>query len=232
MTGHPKKPRHLFPLIRQLSGRLSPLLALTPVSANQVSVIAMIFGLAAAWYFTFGGFMDSLTGAGLLLVYYILDHCDGEIARIHGQSSAFGKKFDTFVDWVVHTAFFAALGIGYASQTGNQIWLWLGYTGAAGCTINYFIVLVLDARLERQMAAKGEAYDLTGREAIETATVPETTGQWVIFAFRELSRSDFCFIVLALAAFDLVWLLIPAGAIGSQAYWISQFIRGARDYHA
>jgi len=231
MTDRLKKPQTLLPLIRQVSYRVSPVLAATPLTANQVTAIAMIFGLVSAWYFALGGYVNSLTGAGLLLAYYLLDHCDGEIARIKGQSSEFGDKFDTFVDWVVHTAFFAALGIGHADRTGQEIWMWLGFAGGLGGTINYFIVLFLDARLERQMAANGEAHDLTGLEDIETAPVPETVRQWFVFAFRELSRSDFCFIVLALAAFDLAWLLIPAGAIGAQVYWILQFARGARDYH-
>ena len=41
----------------------------------------------------------------------------------------------------------------------------------------------------------------------------------------------FCFIVLALALFDLTWLLLPAGAICSQVYWIAQFVRGAREFN-
>ncbi|MBT4219986.1 MAG: CDP-alcohol phosphatidyltransferase family protein [Rhodospirillaceae bacterium] len=224
--------RALFPLIRQFSSRLSPLLAKTPVSANQVSLIAMVFGLVAGWYLAIGGFDNALVGAGYLLVYYILDHCDGEIARIHGQSSEFGKQLDTFVDWVVHAVFFAALGYGYAGQTGEELWMWLGIVGGLGCTINYFIAVAMGAREKRQTQERGDAFDATGLEEIETAPVPDTAGQWVIFAFRELSRSDFCFIVLALAAFDVVWLLIPAGAIGSQVYWLLQFVRGVREYHA
>jgi len=231
MTSRLKKPQTLFPLIRQISYRVSPVLAATPVSANQVTAISMVVGLAAAWYFVLGGYVNYMTGAGLLLGCYVLDNCDGEVARIKGQSSEFGDKFDTFVDWIVHAAFFAALGIGHADQTGQRLWMWLGFAGAVGSTINYFIGLIMDARFKRQMEAEGEAYDPTGRDGIETAPVPQTAGQWVVFAFRELSRSDFCFIVLALAAFDLVWLLIPAGAIGSQVYWILQFVRGARDYH-
>lgn len=226
-----KKPQTLFPLIRQISYRVTPVLVATPLTANHVTAISLVVGLSAAWHFSLGGFVNSLIGAGLFLSCYILDNCDGEIARIKGQSSEFGDKFDTFVDWVVHAAFFVALGVGYADQTGQRIWLWLGLAGGLGSSINYFIGLIMDARFRRQIEATGEDYDPTGREGVETAPVPETKVQWVMFAFRELSRSDFCFIVLALAAFDHVWLLLPAGAIGAQVYWMMQFMRGARDYH-
>ena len=40
--------------------------------------------------------------------------CDGEIARIKDQCSYFGMRYDSFVDFIVHVAFFACLGIGVA----------------------------------------------------------------------------------------------------------------------
>jgi hypothetical protein len=53
----------------------------------------------------------------------------------------------------------------------------------------------------------------------------------MLMTFREFARADFCFIVLALALIDLTWILLPAGAIGAHVYWMTQFVRGARDYH-
>ena len=32
---------------------------------------------------------------------YVLDNCDGEIARLKDQCSTFGMWFDTLVDWIV-----------------------------------------------------------------------------------------------------------------------------------
>ena len=75
-----------------------------------------------------------------MILCYVLDNCDGEIARLKNLSSSIGEKFDTFVDWVVHAAFFAALGFGVAGQNQNKIWLWLGLIGTAGATINYATV--------------------------------------------------------------------------------------------
>ena len=48
--------------------------------------------------------------------------------------------------------------------------------------------------------------------------------------FRELSRADFCFIVLALAIFDLTWVLLPAAAVGAHAYWVFRFASGANRF--
>jgi len=67
--------------------------------------------------------------------------------------------FDTAVDWVVHSLFFVALGIGHARLVGEELWGWMGWIAALGGTINYVLVLIL-------------------------------------------------------AAFDILWVLLPVGAIG------------------
>ena len=176
-------------------------------------------GLAASWCLLQGD--GGWAAAGVLFVVtYVLDNCDGEIARLKDQCSTFGMWFDTLVDWIVHTAFFIALGIGTAKGFGHDAWLWLGGIAAAGGTFNFALGIILDAR--DKAASEDE-------DKAETTRQPEGLSDWAVYVFRELTRADFCFIVLALALFDLTWLLLPAGAICSQVYWIAQFVRGARE---
>jgi phosphatidylglycerophosphate synthase len=229
-----KRPATLFPLIRQISAQVSPRLARLPITANQVTAVSLVVGLAGNWYIAEGGFRATLIGAGLFFLCYILDNSDGEVARIKNQTSEFGDKFDTFVDWLVHASFFAALGIGVERETGNALWLWLGWSGALGSSINYFIGLVMDARFEAEVRKEKEGAGVEHEYQPSTGgdhPPPEDWKQWVIFAFRELTRADFCFIVLALAVFDATWFLLPTAAVGAHAYWATQFIRGARDHH-
>jgi len=230
-----KRPATLFPLIRQFSARLSPRLARLPITANQVTAVSLVVGLAGNWFIAEGGFRSTLIGALLFLLCYILDNCDGEIARLKDQCSEFGDKFDTFVDWVVHATFFAALGIGVEQETGNSIWLWLGWIGALGSSINYFVGLVMDARFQAQIRKEsmegGIEHQYQASTGGDDHPPPENWKQWIVFAFRELTRADFCFIVLGLALFDVTWFLLPTAAVGAHAYWATQFIRGARDHH-
>ena len=65
----------------------------------------------------------------------------------------------------------------------------------------------------------------------EEHSLPTTPLLWVIYFYRELSRADFCFLVLLLALLGGLWVLLPAGAIGAQIYWMTQFVRGARQFH-
>lgn len=210
----------MFPLIRWVSARVTPALAATPLTANQVTAASLLFGLACNWAIMQGGWTWTATGAALLFVSYVLDNCDGEIARLKGQCTDFGRRFDSFVDWVVHAGFFAALGIGANAGSGEVIWLWLGWIAAAGATLNYFVGFFIEARQGGALTAD----EAPGKE-------PVTRGEWIVYFFRELTRADFCFIVLALASLDLTWVLLPVGAVGAQVYWATQFIRGAGEYH-
>lgn len=216
----------IFPLIRQISLRVSPLLIRLPVSANQVTTASFLAGLGACWYLAKGTYESTLVGSLFFLLCYILDNADGDVARAKNQCSEFGEKYDTFVDWVVHAGFFACLGWGVAQETGQNLWLWLGLFGAAGGSINYFIGIYIDFREQL-----GEEYDSPVRFHREEAPVPKGVKQWAVFILRELSRADFCFIVLLLALFDVTWFLLPTAAVGAHAYWMTQFVRGARDYH-
>ncbi len=210
-----------FPVIRKFSAPVTPILLRTPLSANQVTSLSMLCGLTCAGLYALGDPALELPAAILFFGCYVLDNCDGEVARHKNQCSSFGAFFDSFVDWLVHTVFFVGLGIGTAAMSGDSLWFWLGVAAGTGGTINYLLGLFLEAR-DAQKVPRAEP---------PPAVLPETWPQWLLFGFRELARADFCFIVLMLAAFHSTWLLLPAGAIGAQAYWLAQFFRISRRFH-
>lgn len=218
----------LFPLIRHVSTRFTPALVATPLTANQVTFASLVLGLGCNGLLMIGDKGWDVVAAVLLLLCYVLDNCDGEIARLKNQCSEFGMRFDSFVDWIVHSSFFPALGFGVTRTSGEEIWLWLGIAAGVGGTINYAIGWVIDARIRRQ---KGTAYDPTRRTSAEKAHMPQRWREWVVFFLRELTRADFCFIVLALSLSGVTWVLLPAGAIGAQVYWAMLFIRGVAEFH-
>lgn len=216
-------PETIFPVVRHLSVRLTPLLARLPVTANQITAASLVFGLGAAFAASTEGRAAGVVAGVLLVLCYVLDNCDGEIARLKSQCSTFGMHFDTFVDWIVHAAFFAALGVGAGRATGEAVWLWLGGAAAAGGTLNYALGMLLPAAEQRTSE--------TAAAAAVPVAHPSGGWEWIVFAFRELTRADFCFIVLVLGAFDVLWVLLPAGAIGAQVYWLTRFLKGTGAYH-
>jgi len=215
--------RSLFPLVRHLSDRTTPLLAQTPLTANQLTTMSLVLGLAAAWLLTRPDPWLHAAAGALLVVSYVLDNCDGDIARLKDQCTTFGMHFDTFADWAVHTAFFLALGAGEAARSGDPMWWWMGVIAGAGGTINYLLGLLPGPEAKAATAPDENA---------AAPRRPATAGQWFAYVFRELFRADFCFLVLVLALAGGLWLLLPAGMIDAQVYWMAQFVRGAREFRS
>ena len=216
--------RTILPLVRYLSSRVTPILAKLPVTANQITAVSLACGLFCSWLMTMQTQPEAILGAIFLVLCYVLDNCDGEIARLKGQSSNFDGAFDTCVDWLVHSAFFAALGWGVSQQNGAEIWLWLGLTAAVGATVNYVLTLYMDSR--------DGAYQQLGRDDGEDVNVrPEVWWEWLIFSFRELARADFCIVVVFLASVDGLAILLPLAALGAQIYWLTLFVEKSKNYH-
>ena len=218
-------PEQLFPLLRHLSYRLTPILLKTPATPNQITTISLLLGLACAACFTQGGWITGIVGGLLLVASYTFDNCDGEVARIKNMSSEFGAKLDDISDWVVDVSFFVALGYGTAQVNGQQFWLWLGLAAAAGAFIDYIVDLLYEAKKSKDPDA------ISREEQASEPKQPEDALDWIIYIFHKLSRADFCIIVLGLALFNITWLLLPFAAIGAQAYWITDLFERARGYH-
>lgn len=213
-----------FPLIRHFSVPVSRFLIRMPVTPNQVTTGSLVCALSAAWCFATPGDDTQSLGALLFFAFYLLDNCDGEIARAKGLSSRFGQYYDTFVDWLGHAALFLGLASGVAAERHSDWWLWFGAAAALGATVNYGIGLAADLQAEARHAEDA------AREPPPRPTLAEPLAAFGFF-LRELSRADFCFILILLALVDQTWLLLPAAAVGAQAYWLASFIEGIRDHH-
>ena len=193
----------------------------TPITPNQITTLSMIFGLAAGLVCIKGDYFSMVIGAFLFLICYVLDNCDGEIARIKNMRSIFGMRYDTFVDWIVHAVFFICLGWGATSMTGQKVWLYSGVLVFFGGTINYGLELY-------QNITKPHSSQLTNEE---TSIQDDDTKMDRFVLNARIIRSDFCFIVLVLSLGGSLWFLLPPAAVGAQAYWGLQFTRSARRWH-
>ncbi len=214
-------PRTPLPLIRHFSYPVTRLLVRTPLTPNQVTALSLVFGLAGGLVCLRGDYLSVLVGAVLFLICYVLDNCDGEIARLKNMRSRFGMRFDTFVDWLVHTVFFGCVGWGATETTGQEWWFWLGIATSVGGSINYGLELSKN-RTELHSTELPEE---------ESAPQEDDTNMDRFVLNARTVRSDFCFIVLVLSFLGgLMYLLAPA-AIGAQAYWGLQFAKAARRWH-
>ncbi|MBK7581778.1 MAG: CDP-alcohol phosphatidyltransferase family protein [Myxococcales bacterium] len=89
---------------RPLAYVLSKLLYPTPISPNLVTMISIAFGLTGAYCF-FASFAHHMLLGGLaIFISAIFDCADGQLARMRGTSSLFGRMLDGVADLVVSIA--------------------------------------------------------------------------------------------------------------------------------
>ncbi len=118
---------------RRVSSRLSGVLWRLGVKANHVTFFALIAGAAGGIAFSGGTRQALLWGAAWIHFSYILDNCDGEVARLGRHVTRFGKWFDLVVDLLVDFAIWTGLSVS-AWRTGFEgplyIYLALALTGS------------------------------------------------------------------------------------------------------
>lgn len=86
---------------RPLAYVLAKALYPTPVSPNLVTVISIVFGLIGGYCFLTH---QMLLGGLAIFTSAIFDCADGQLARMRGTSSAFGRMLDGLADLVVSVA--------------------------------------------------------------------------------------------------------------------------------
>jgi len=91
----------------------------TPISANQVTILQEVLGVAGAVLLAFGKIHLSLLGITFLQLGYILDCSDGEVARWKKQQSTEGVFLDLVGHVIVIPGYMFALGFGAWMQTGR-----------------------------------------------------------------------------------------------------------------
>ncbi|MER7888609.1 DUF5941 domain-containing protein [Micromonospora sp. NPDC094482] len=99
--------------------RLAARLRLTPTG---VTVISVLFALAAAVLFGVGGRLALVGGAVLLYLGFVLDCVDGQLARYTRNFSAWGGWLDTMADRAKEYLVYAGLGFGVAHAGLGNGW--------------------------------------------------------------------------------------------------------------
>lgn len=142
---------------RSLAGGIAYFLSRTPITPNQISVSRVLILIGAAFFYYAGilsrhyGFL--LCGAFGALLWDVLDHVDGELARLKKMASDYGQWCEVVTDSFVGT-------------TGSFIGLIfaLALYKATGTIIPFVLVAVI-------------AYSRYTLEQIRTATIPLIQGK-------------------------------------------------------
>ena len=86
---------HFF---RPIGIRIARALQPTGISADQVTLWSLVIGLVAGHLFAYRDHWTNLIGFGLFIVSDVFDSADGQLARLRGTSTRFGRALDGIND--------------------------------------------------------------------------------------------------------------------------------------
>ena len=96
----------------RLGGYLIRPLSSTFVTPNHITTISLLVGLGSGLLFSIGNPIIANWAAGLYMLATLLDHCDGELARLTGKGSRFGHYYDLVAGGINYVLLFVGIGFG------------------------------------------------------------------------------------------------------------------------
>lgn len=117
-----------------------------PVSANQITFLALAAGAVAAGFFLSDHAFSLAGGAAFLYAKLFLDNVDGNLARLRGEESRFGRFFDSFTDIAVTLMVYSAITWRLARETSDpSMWLLGGLAMVSGLIqCSYFVFYLVN----------------------------------------------------------------------------------------
>lgn len=195
---------------RILSRPLTQLFLKTPLRPNQITLLSAAAGISASFLFIFGAKASSILGAISFEAFYILDNCDGEVARAKGQFSKFGSWLDTSVDYAVHVLAFFGIAAGVYRASLNPVILIVGAAAASGVFFSFFVVVM--------QKVKNYGLAIHGMPKMPEGAVKKSG---VLDKLVDvLSVGDFSIVLLLFAFFDKMELLLWLAAFGANLFCI------------
>jgi hypothetical protein len=184
-------------VIRPLSFYLSVLFIEFGFTANGVTWLSMLLGLVGSIFLALGDSFE-LVGCLLLLVWLILDHVDGNIARYNKTQSNYGDFLDTVACYLVLATFPLGLGIGsYFKEESVTVSFFVLLLGSIASLLNIF---------PRLLYQKMKAYnfdDGSYQSNISIGTGESLIRRVTYFLYKStmnsINPSGFLFVILAFA---------------------------------
>ncbi|MBS1519044.1 MAG: CDP-alcohol phosphatidyltransferase family protein [Bacteroidetes bacterium] len=120
-------------IFRPISFAFVKLIYNTGITPNQISIVALIFGVLSGVFYGFGTYEFLLIGSLSFFICNTLDCMDGQLARLKKNGTKIGRVIDGFIDYITSISVFLGLGIAMTVITGNPLYSWL-LTVAAGAS--------------------------------------------------------------------------------------------------
>ena len=110
-------------ITRPAALRITWVVAPWGISANTATLSAWACAVAAAAALGWGTLWGWIVGAGLLQLWYLLDHVDGQLARLRGTASLDGTQLDYLMHHTVNLLVPLGVGFGLFVSRSEPLWM-------------------------------------------------------------------------------------------------------------
>ena len=185
-------------LHRRLSRGLTRVLVRTPATPNQVSLLSLSIGLGAVWAFWHATPLSAAAGVVVYLMACVVDHSDGELARLTFQESRLGAHLDWAIDTVIHSGLVLGMAVSAGPGAATTV---IGLLGSAGVALSAFFARYLPREIAVGETVGGALKNMGNRDLFYLLLLGFVLLRWV-----------------APSALPALALVV---ALGSQSYWIA-----------
>jgi phosphatidylglycerophosphate synthase len=201
---------------RRVSIPISRQIIRFPITPNMVSLFTLAVSFTAGVFFAFGGYRNMLLGAILSVFASILDGCDGEVARLKLQESAFGCWLETICDYLYYLFIFAGMTIGLVRTSATGSYLIWGGLLLFGAVVSFVVT-----GLQRHRLAAGRPEQLLQiwqtRAASRRSNPLLSLGRHTEFIIR---RCFLPYAFLFFALFNMMNIAFILAALGANVVWL------------
>ena len=181
----------------------------TSVTPNQITLGSAAVGLMGAFFLAQPSQVWQVLGSLLFLLSTIMDGCDGEIARLTFQESAFGAKLDLIMDNIVHLVLFPSIALGLYRREYETLYFVLGGLTLGGILASIAVYLPYLLRQQKMHSTLARFYE-------------------------HLASRDFAYVLPVLALIDKLQWFLWATTIGTYLFagaWVVLAVRERRQRH-
>jgi|TARA_B100000787_G_scaffold19947_1_gene13706 hypothetical protein len=122
-------------LYRPISIYITYIFLKLSISANFVTLLSILITFLGSFFLLNGGMVNLTIGFFCFWLFYLLDFCDGEIARYNNANSLTGHFFELIAHYIVNILFFLSIGITFYMMTNNFYYLIFSGLGVIGDNI-------------------------------------------------------------------------------------------------
>lgn len=205
---------------RPLALRITLLVAPLGVTANMATLAAWACGLAAALVFAGGTPADWLIAALLLQAWYLLDHVDGQLARLRGTASLDGVQLDYLMHHTVNLLVPLGVGYGLAARLVQPGWLLAGTAWGVGLLLlglqddtRYKAFILRLKRLRGQLMVEGGG----GYKPLPQPPIPRRPLRLARWLAHKACETHVMMNVLSLLA-AVAWMSGEGGLLAQRVY--------------